>query len=87
MLGTWRAGRSARQRASKGKCSLTPTFAAEGTRFQEDECRVARCRSPEIPGVCEHTAADEIMVATNVYEHAERLRSYERLAGVFELVR
>ena len=75
------------------------TFAAEGTRFQEEEkkeeCRVARCRSPEIPDcvgarieeLAEHTAADEIMVTTNVYEHAERLRSYERLAGVFELVR
>jgi hypothetical protein len=35
----------------------------------------------------EHTAADEIMVATDVYEHAERLRSHGRLAGVFELGR
>ena len=40
-----------------------------------------------IEDLAEHTAADEIMVTTNVYEHAERLRSYERLAGVFELVR
>jgi hypothetical protein len=30
---------------------------------------------------------DEIVVTTNVYDYAERLRSYERLTGVFELVR
>ena len=29
------------------------------------------------------TAADEVMVTTNVYDHAERLRSYELLAEVF----
>jgi alkanesulfonate monooxygenase SsuD/methylene tetrahydromethanopterin reductase-like flavin-dependent oxidoreductase (luciferase family) len=46
--------------------------------------RTVRARIEEL---AEHTAADEIMVTTNVYEHAERLRSYERLAGVFELVR
>jgi hypothetical protein len=40
-----------------------------------------------IEGLAEHTAADEIMVTTNVYEQAGRLRSHERLAGVFELVR
>jgi alkanesulfonate monooxygenase SsuD/methylene tetrahydromethanopterin reductase-like flavin-dependent oxidoreductase (luciferase family) len=40
-----------------------------------------------IEELAEHTAAGEIMVTTNVYEHAERPRSYERLAGVFELVR
>ncbi len=46
--------------------------------------RSVRARIEEL---AEHTAADEIMVTTNVYEHAERLRSYERLAGVFELAR
>lgn len=34
--------------------------------------------------LAEHTAADELMVTTNVYDHAERLRSYELLAEVFE---
>lgn len=38
-----------------------------------------------IEDLAEHTGADEIMVTTNVYDHAERLRSYERLAGVFGL--
>ncbi len=38
-----------------------------------------------IEEVAEHTAADEIMVTTNVHDHAERLRSYERLAEVFEV--
>jgi luciferase family oxidoreductase group 1 len=38
-----------------------------------------------IEEVAEHAAADEIMVTTNVHEHAERLRSYERLAEVFEI--
>ncbi len=32
-----------------------------------------------------HTAADEVMITTNVYEHAERLRSYELLAEVFQI--
>ena len=32
-----------------------------------------------------HTAADEVMITTNVYDHAERLRSYERLAEVFDI--
>jgi luciferase family oxidoreductase group 1 len=32
----------------------------------------------------ERTLADEVMVTTNVYDHAERLRSYERLAAAFE---
>jgi luciferase family oxidoreductase group 1 len=36
--------------------------------------------------LAEHTAADEVMVTTNVYDHAERLRSYELLAEVFEIV-
>ena len=38
-----------------------------------------------IEEVAEHTAADEIMVTTNVHDHTERLRSYERLAEVFEV--
>jgi hypothetical protein len=46
--------------------------------------RTVRARIEELT---EHPVADEIMVTTNVCEHAERLRTYERLAGVFELVR
>lgn len=38
-----------------------------------------------IEQIADHTGADEIMVTTNVYDHSERLRSYERLAEVFEL--
>jgi alkanesulfonate monooxygenase SsuD/methylene tetrahydromethanopterin reductase-like flavin-dependent oxidoreductase (luciferase family) len=38
-----------------------------------------------IEAVVEHTAADEIMVTTNVHDHSERLRSYERLAEVSEV--
>ena len=38
-----------------------------------------------IEELAEHTAADEVMVTTNVYDHAERLRSYERLAEIFEV--
>jgi alkanesulfonate monooxygenase SsuD/methylene tetrahydromethanopterin reductase-like flavin-dependent oxidoreductase (luciferase family) len=34
--------------------------------------------------LAERTLADEVMVTTNVYDHAERLRSYERLAAAFE---
>ncbi len=30
-----------------------------------------------------HTAADEVMVTNNVYDHVERLRSFERLAEAF----
>jgi luciferase family oxidoreductase group 1 len=44
--------------------------------------RSVRARIEE---VAEHTAADEVMVTTNVYDHAERLRSYERLAEVFDI--
>ena len=44
--------------------------------------RTVRARIEEL---AEHTAADEIMVTTNVHEHDERLRSYERLADVFEI--
>ena len=36
-----------------------------------------------IEELAERTAADEVMVTTNVYDHTERLRSYERLAEVF----
>ena len=38
-----------------------------------------------IEELAEHTAADEVMITTNVFAHAERLRSYERLAEVFEI--
>ena len=37
-----------------------------------------------IEGLAERTMADEVMVTTNVYDHAERLGSYERLAAAFE---
>src|SRR5215212_8353592 len=37
-----------------------------------------------IEKLAERTLADEVMVTTNVYDHAERLRSYERLAAAFE---
>jgi alkanesulfonate monooxygenase SsuD/methylene tetrahydromethanopterin reductase-like flavin-dependent oxidoreductase (luciferase family) len=37
-----------------------------------------------IEELVERTLADEVMVTTNVYDHAERLRSYERLAATFE---
>jgi luciferase family oxidoreductase group 1 len=62
------------------------------------ECRLANVyRSMQVIGdprtvrtrieeLAEHTAADEIMVTTNVYDHAERLRSYGLLAEVFEIV-
>jgi luciferase family oxidoreductase group 1 len=44
--------------------------------------RTVRARIEEL---AKRTAANEIMVTTNVYDHAERLRSYERLAEVFEV--
>ena len=44
--------------------------------------RTVRARIEEL---AEHTAADEVMVTTNVYDQGERLRSYERLAEVFDL--
>jgi luciferase family oxidoreductase group 1 len=44
--------------------------------------RTVRARIEEF---AEQTAADEVMVTTNVYDHAERLRSYELLAEVFEM--
>ena len=37
-----------------------------------------------IEELAERTGADEIMVTTNVFDHAERLRSYELLAEAFE---
>ena len=46
------------------------------------EPRSVRARIEELT---EHTAADEVMVTTNVYDHAERLRSYERLTEVFDI--
>src|SRR5215210_4952929 len=33
----------------------------------------------------QHTVADEVMVTTNVYDHNERLSSYERLAEAFKI--
>jgi luciferase family oxidoreductase group 1 len=36
-----------------------------------------------IEELARHTAADEVMITTNVYDHGERLRSYERVAGAF----
>ncbi|MDQ3791788.1 MAG: LLM class flavin-dependent oxidoreductase, partial [Actinomycetota bacterium] len=44
--------------------------------------RTVRARIEELAA---HTAADEVMITTNVYDHAERLRSYERLAEVFDI--
>src|SRR3712207_1551058 len=50
-----------------------------------------RRRSPDcasaLRGARRAHGGDEIMVATDFYEHAERLRSYGRLARVFELGR
>lgn len=43
--------------------------------------RGVRARIEELAG---RTGADEIMVTTNVYDHAERLRSYELLAETFD---
>ncbi len=44
--------------------------------------RTVRARLEEL---AEHTVTDEVMVTTNIYDHAERLRSYERLAEVFDI--
>jgi luciferase family oxidoreductase group 1 len=38
-----------------------------------------------IEELAERTAVDEVMITTNVFAHAERLRSYERLAEVFDI--
>jgi alkanesulfonate monooxygenase SsuD/methylene tetrahydromethanopterin reductase-like flavin-dependent oxidoreductase (luciferase family) len=39
----------------------------------------------KVEQIAEQNGVDEIMVTTNVYDHHERLRSYERLAEVFEV--
>ena len=39
----------------------------------------------DLDGLGKHMAADEVMAATNVRGHAERLRPYERPAEVFEV--
>ena len=44
--------------------------------------RTVRARIEEF---AEQTAADEVMVTTNVYDHAERLRCYELLAEAFAI--
>jgi luciferase family oxidoreductase group 1 len=44
--------------------------------------RTVRARIEEL---AQHTVADEVMVTTNVYDHDERLRSYELLADVFKI--
>ena len=38
-----------------------------------------------IEELAQHTVADEVMVTTNVYDHDERLRSYDLLADVFKI--
>jgi luciferase family oxidoreductase group 1 len=38
-----------------------------------------------IEELAQHTVADEVMVTTNVYDHDERLRSYELLAENFKI--
>ena len=54
------------------------------------------CRSMQVIGdpptvrarieeLAQHTVADEVMVTTNVYDHDERLRSYELLTDVFKI--
>jgi alkanesulfonate monooxygenase SsuD/methylene tetrahydromethanopterin reductase-like flavin-dependent oxidoreductase (luciferase family) len=47
----------------------------------------ARTVRAHIEELAERTLADEIMVTTNVYDHAERLRSYERLAAAFTIAK
>jgi hypothetical protein len=39
-----------------------------------------------IEELAQHTAADEVMLTTNVYDHDERLSSYERLVEVFKIL-
>jgi luciferase family oxidoreductase group 1 len=57
---------------------------ADAYRFMQvvGDPRSVRARIEEL---AEHTAADEVMVTTNVYDHPERLRSYKRLAEVFDI--
>jgi len=38
-----------------------------------------------LESLVERTGVDELMVTTMVHAHAERVASYERLAGVFAL--
>jgi alkanesulfonate monooxygenase SsuD/methylene tetrahydromethanopterin reductase-like flavin-dependent oxidoreductase (luciferase family) len=44
--------------------------------------RSVRARIEEL---AERARADEVMVTTNVHDHGERLRSYERLAAAFDM--
>jgi luciferase family oxidoreductase group 1 len=44
--------------------------------------RTVRARIEEL---AQHTVADEVMVTTNVYDHDDRLHSYELLADVFKI--
>jgi luciferase family oxidoreductase group 1 len=46
------------------------------------DSRTVRARIEEVAG---RTGADEVMVTTNVYDHSDRLRSYELVAEVFEV--
>jgi luciferase family oxidoreductase group 1 len=46
------------------------------------DSQTVRARLEEL---VKHTVADKVMVTTNVYDHAERLRSYELLAEVFKI--
>lgn len=39
----------------------------------------------QMDALLERTAVDEVMVTTSVYEHADRLRSYDLLAGLYGL--
>jgi luciferase family oxidoreductase group 1 len=47
-----------------------------------DDPQTVRTRIEEF---AEHTAADEVMITTNAFAHAERLRPYERLVEVFDI--
>ena len=57
---------------------------ADAYRFMQvvGDPRIVRAHLEEL---AERTAADGVMVTTNVYDHAERLRSSERLAEVFDI--
>jgi len=63
----------AERRLAEAYASMQITGGADSVRMRIEE-------------IVDHTGADEIMVTTNVYDHGERLRSYERLAGVFEII-
>jgi alkanesulfonate monooxygenase SsuD/methylene tetrahydromethanopterin reductase-like flavin-dependent oxidoreductase (luciferase family) len=64
--------------------TLAERHLADAYRFMQvvGDPRTVKARLEEL---AEHTAADEAMVTTNIYDHAERLRSYERLAEVFDI--